>query len=292
VAALSALIATLYREPRLEPIASCQGYGYWALVFRLITSAAYVACGAWFVCKWRPGLPNLDDEVRSMIRFGLHVVSFSATYTFARAVDRIGLGLFYPPDAIGYYQNATTLYDNFIYSALHQLRTVGSTSLSKLQADPAALRQKYEGALSAVAFFVMPVAAILSVTAKDVTVLLLGERWRAAGVLLSIIALRGIFQVIENSQGWLDISLGRADRWRNWGLSAQLAAVLVGLPFGPESVAVASVITSALIAVPSINYAGRPIGASAALVIRCEPTIGRRHRSVGNRLGTANDAAG
>ena len=47
----------------------------------------------------------------------------------------------------------------------------------------------------------MPTAAILSVTAEDLTVLLLGEKWRAAGLLLSIIALRGIFQVVERLTG-------------------------------------------------------------------------------------------
>ncbi len=318
VAAGSPLIATIYSEPRLGPIALCSavtfvlcgvsnlhlallrrtmrfgtiariqvsatltgiviaifaalsGYGYWALVLRPITGALCVAIGAWRACNWRPEFPAFDDEVKSMVRFGLHVVSFSVTYTLARAVDRIGLGLFYRPDVVGYYQNATTLYDSSIYSTLHQLHVVGSVSLSKLQSDPAALRQKYETALSALAFFMMPAAAILSVTAEDVTVLLLGEKWRAAGFLLSIIALRGIFQVVENSQGWLHVSIGRADRWRNWGalsLIAQIAAVLGGLPFGPTGVAAASVVTSLIIAVPSISYAGRPIGIGAALVMR------------------------
>src|SRR6266849_3128720 len=206
-----------------------------------------------------------------MVRFGLHVVGFSVTYTVARAVDRIALGLFYRPDEVGYYQNAITLYDNSIFSALSQLHTVGSAALSKLQSNPAALRQKYEAALSALAFFLMPASAILSVTAQDVTVLLLGEKWRAAGSLLSIIALRGIFQAVEGSQGWLHLSIGRADRWQNWGivsLGVQVAAVLGGLPFGATGVAVASVIASVLIAVPSISYAGRPIGVGAALVIR------------------------
>jgi PST family polysaccharide transporter len=318
VAACSPLIATTYREPRLEPIALCAaitfvlwgvsnlhlallrrtmqfgtiariqvsstlvgivvaismaiwGYGYWALVLRPITSALCVASGAWLACRWRPGFPAFDNEVKSMVRFGLHVASFSVTYTFARAVDRIGLGLFYRPDVVGYYQNATTLYDNSIYSALCQLHVVASASLSKLQSNPAALRQKYEAALSALAFFVMPAAAILSVTAEDITVLVLGEKWRAAGSLLSIIALRGIFQVIEASQGWLHLSIGRPDRWQNWGivsLGVQVAALIGGLPFGPTGLAAASVIASLLIAVPSINYAGRPIGVGAALVMR------------------------
>jgi O-antigen/teichoic acid export membrane protein len=247
------------------------GYGYWALVFRPIATSLCVAIGAWLACRWRPGFPVFDNEVKSMVRFGLHVVGFSVTYTLAKAVDRIGLGLFYRPDQVGYYQNAITLYENSIFSVLAQLHTVGSAALSKLQANPAALRQKYEAALSALAFFVMPTAAILSVTAEDVTVLLLGERWRVAGSLLSIIALRGIFQAVEGSQGWLHLSIGRADRWQNWGivsLGVQVVALLGGLPYGPTGVAVAGVVASALIAVPSISYAGRPIGVGAALVIR------------------------
>jgi len=117
----------------------------------------------------------------------------------------------------------------------------------------------------------MPMAAILSVTGQDLTVILLGEKWREAGVLLSIIALRGIFQVVEGSQGWLHLSIGRADRWRNWGvvsIAAQVVALLGGLPFGAPGVAVAVVMTSLFLAIPSISYAGRPIGVGAALVIR------------------------
>jgi O-antigen/teichoic acid export membrane protein len=252
------------------------GYGYWALVLRPVASALCFASGAWFFCGWRPGFPVIDAEVRSMVRFGLHVVGFSATYTLAKAVDRIGLSLFYRPDVVGYYQNATTLYENSIFSVLLQMHNVGSASLSKLQSNPAALREKYETALSALAFFVMPVAATLSVTAEDVTVLLLGQKWHMAGWLLSILALRGIFQVVEGSQGWIHLSIGRADRWQRWGvvsLCVQVAALLAGLPFGPEGVAAASVIATSLIAVPSIEYAGRPIGIGAAVVIRA---VGRQ----------------
>jgi len=318
VAACSPLIAWVYGEPRLQPIALCiattfvlsgmsnqhmallrrtmqfgrigqiqffgtlagtavavvvaiSGYGYWALVLRPITTSFCVVFGAWFACRWRPGVPVFDDEVKSMVRFGLHVVGFTVAYTLSRAVDRIALGLFYRPDQVGYYQTAMNLYENSIWSALNQMHAVGSASLSKLQTNPAALRQKYEAALSMLAFFLMPVAAILSVTAEDLTLILLGEKWRPAGWLLSIIALRGILHVVEGSQGWLHLSIGRADRWQNWGLIsllAQVVAVFGGLPFGTSGVAWAVVVASSLIAIPSITYAGRPIGIGAALVIR------------------------
>lgn len=318
VAACSPLIARLYHEPQLQPIAlyssitfvlwgasnqhlallrrrmqfgriakiqllgtllgicvaivlALWGYGYWALVARPIANALCVVVGAWLGCRWRPGPPTLDADVKSMVRFGMHVVGFSVTYTVAKAVDRIALGLFYRPEQVGYYQNAVTLYDNSIFQVFAQIHNVGSAALSKLQSNLDALRQKYEQALAAMAFFVMPAAAVLSVTGEDITIILLGEKWRAAGLLLRVIALRGIFQVVEMSQGWLHLSIGRADRWRNWGvisLVVQTAAVLAGLPFGAMGVAVASVAASVLIALPSVDYAGRPIGVGSALVLR------------------------
>jgi O-antigen/teichoic acid export membrane protein len=246
------------------------GYGYWALVVRPIVNALSVAVGAWYLCRWRPGAPVFDDEVFSMIRFGLHVVGFLVLNSVARAMDRIALGLFYRPEVVGYYHNAAILYDNY-FTILNQMHSVASTALSKLQTNPTALRQKYEAALSVLAFFVMPAAAVLSVTGQDLTVLLLGEKWRVAGLVLSILALRGISQVVEGSHGWLHLAIGRADRWRRWGvviLAVQLAAVLAGLPFGATGIAAASVMANFLIALPSISYAGRPIGVGAALVIR------------------------
>jgi O-antigen/teichoic acid export membrane protein len=248
-----------------------RGYGYWALVLRPFTNAFCVAILAWTACRWRPGAPAFDDDVKSMLRFGLHVVGFTVAHTLSRAVDRIGLGLFYRPEQVGYFQNAVNLYENSIVSALSQTHNVGSIALRRLQSNPAALRKKYEVALSMLAFFAMPLSAILSVTAEDLTVILLGEKWRAAGALLTIIALKGIFNVVEGSQGWLHLAIGSADRWRNWGVVTfvvQSAAVLAGLSYGPSGVAIATVVANMLIALPSVTYAGRSIGIGAALVIR------------------------
>jgi O-antigen/teichoic acid export membrane protein len=318
LAVCSPLIAWLYHEPRLQPIAICSavtflfagisgqhlsllrrtmkfgviariqflggivglvlaiviarsGYGYWSLVLRPIASAACIAAGAWLACGWRPGRPVFDAEVRSMVQFGMHVLGFSITYSMMRVADRIALGLVYSPRDVGYYQNAQNMYENAFLAPIAQLHGVGSAGLSKLRSNPAAVRQKYEATLSALAFFVMPTAAILSVIGQDVAVTLLGETWRNSGLLLSIIALRGVVEFIEMSQGWLHVASGRADRWKNWGFVTaivRLIAILGGLSFGAKGVAIAVVGTGWLLALPSVMYAGRPLGIGASLVIR------------------------
>ena len=247
------------------------GYGYWALVLRPVVSAAGIAAGAWLACSWRPGRPVFDAEVKSMVRFGMHVLSFSIISSMMRVADRIALGLVYAPRDVGYFQNAQNMYENAFLVPVEQLHGVGSAGLSKLRSDPGALRQKYEATLSAMAFFVMPTAVTLSVTGQDITVLLLGEAWRNSGLLLSIMALRGLVEFIEFSQGWLHVSSGRADRWKNWGFvsaAVRIIAILAGLPFGAEGVVIALVAAGWLLALPSVIYAGRPLGIGAALVMR------------------------
>jgi O-antigen/teichoic acid export membrane protein len=271
LSALAGLILAVYMAK--------SGYGYWALVFRPIANAAFVAAGAWLVCRWRPGLPVFDAEVRSMVRFGMHVLGFSITNCMTKIADRIALGLFYPPRDVGYYQNAQNMSDNALSFPVGQLHGVASAGLSKLRSNPAALQQKYEAALSALSFFLMPTAAILSVTGQDVAVMLLGQKWRVSGFLLSIMALRGFVEFIEVSQGWLHVSNGRADRWRNAGLAGavvRIVAIMAGLPFGGEGVAIALVVAAWLIAFPSVLYAGAPLGIGTALIVRAvrAPLIG------------------
>ena len=342
LAASSPLIARLYHEPKLEPVALCFsiifvftgisaqhlsllrrtmqfsaiakiqffgalaglaiaivlatfGYGYWALVVRPILSAACVAAGVWTACRWRPSIPVFDSEVKSMILFGMHVLGFSIANCMTSVADRIALGLFYPPRVVGYYQNTRNMYDNALSSPIVQLHAVGSAGLSKLRPHPGALKQKYEATLSLLAFFVMPTAVILSVTGQDLTVILLGETWRESGLLLSIMALRGIVEFIEVSQGWLHVSGGRPDRWKNWGLLSAIVrvlAILGGLPFGAVGVAMALVAAGWLIAFPSVIYAGRPLGIGAALVISGGGrAVARRGNRISCRLVAASNVS-
>lgn len=219
----------------LAVLLATSGYGYWALVLRPILGAACIAAGAWLVCKWRPGLPVFDAEVKSMIRFGMHVLGFSITTTMTGIADRIALGLFYPPREVGYYQNARNMFDNAFSAPIVQLHGVGSAGLSKLRSHPDALRQKYEATLSTLAFFVMPTAGVISVTGQDVAVILLGEKWRVSGLLLSIMALRGMVEFIEMSQGWLHVSGGRPDRWKNSGFVSGIVRVIAILEVCPSA---------------------------------------------------------
>ncbi len=248
-----------------------RGLHYWALVVRPIALTTLLAVGLWVRCHWVPGKPTMTSGVKEMVKFGLHTGGFTFTDYIGRSGDKVAIGYRSGPKPLGYYQNASFIYDNLLDVLVYPLHSVAVSSLSKVRDDLKEFRRLWSKALSTLAFYATPAFGLLAVTSRDLVVLLLGTKWSNAGVLLSILALRGIPHTIERTLGWLHVSAGRSDRWMRYGVVAvcvQMVALFFGLPFGPKGVAIAYVISMFILFIPAIAYAGRPMGIGARDVIR------------------------
>jgi PST family polysaccharide transporter len=252
------------------------GFGYWALVLRPIFANSFLAAGVWIRCRWVPVRPTMTPGVKEMLKFGGNLTGFTMADFAGRSSDRVAIGYRVGPAGLGHYTNALLVYDNMIDVVVAPLHGVAVASLSKLRGDLKELQRLWAKGLSTLTFYSMPTFGILAVTSQDLIVLLLGAKWKNSGVLLSIIALRGIPHVMERTLGWLHVTAGRTDRWMRWGLfalAAQGVALLCGLPFGPVGVACANVTCMFLLFVPAVAYAGRPLEIGARDVIR---VVGRQ----------------
>ena len=201
----------------------------------------------------------MTPSVKVMLGFGGNVLGFSMVDFLAKNMDRIGIGSRSGARLLGYYQSALLVYDNTL-DLTFPLHNVAVASLSKLQSDVTSLRTLWAKALSTLAFYGMPAFGILSVTGQDTIVLLLGEKWSSASLLLSVLALRGPAHLVERTLGWLHVTAGRPDRWMRWGIFAtciQAIALFSGLPFGPIGVVLAYVLSTYLLFVPALASARR-----------------------------------
>ena len=262
--------ANLFSSGLAIGMAFC-GSGYWALVVRSILVAFFLTVGVWWECRWLPGLPKLTSGVKDMLKFGAHLTGFTMTDYAARSGDRVAIGYWYGAGQLGFYQNALMLYENVLSVLTVPLHTVATASLTKLREDIEELKRCWATALASLSFFAMPAFGILAVTGPDAVVLLLGDKWAKAGSLLSIFAFRGIAHIVERTLGWLHVAAGRSDRWLRWGVASslvQLAALGCGLPFGLRGVAIAYTVSTYVLFVPAISYAGSPFGIGPASVIK------------------------
>ena len=247
------------------------GLNYWALVARPVLTAGLTSLGIIAVCRWVPGRPRLTDDVKRLLRFGMNITGFTMLDFVGRSADRVALGVTTNAQQIGYYQQSISLYDNPLYVITLPLHGVAVASLSKLRDNLEELRRSWAKALSHLVFYGMPAFGGLSLLSQDLIVVMLGEKWHYAGVLLSVFAVRGVVHIVERTLGWLHIAAGRADRWRRWGMistTCQLAAIGCGLPFGAMGVAVALTAVTYVLFIPTLAYAGQPLGIGATLVWR------------------------
>jgi PST family polysaccharide transporter len=246
------------------------GLQYWALVLRPLLLTSFIAFGVWALCPWVPGRPAISAGTKEMLRQGLQTAGFLVTDYIGGSTDRIAIGYRSGPILLGYYQNAMFIYENVGALLVLSAHNVVVASLSKAQTNRDELRRLWSKALSTLEFYAMPAYGVLAVVGQDLVVVLFGNKWSHSGVIISILALRGIPQAVERTLGWLHVSAGRTDRWMRWGffaMSAQLMALFCGLPYGPTGVAVAFVISSFILFIPAVAYSGRPLGIGATDVI-------------------------
>jgi PST family polysaccharide transporter len=238
------------------------GWGYWALVAGAITLPLAQSIGAWYLCRWVPSLPRRVPGTASMVRFALHVYGrFSVNY-FARNMDNLLVGWRFGANSLGFYKKAYDLYAGPVSAVTGPLTNVAVSALSRFRQDFVQYRQHIIRALALMAFAGMGLSGVFTLVGKDVIRVLLGPRWDEAGRIFTFFAPGIGVMLLYHSNGWIHLSIGRADRWFRWGiieLTVTGLLFLLALPWGPVGIAVAWTASFLILAIPAFLYAGRPI---------------------------------
>jgi O-antigen/teichoic acid export membrane protein len=238
------------------------GLQYWALVASAIVSQLIMAIGAWIFCKWRPGRPSQWTNVTQMVKFALHTYGrFLLNYS-SRNLDKLLVGKYLGIQPLGYYKKA---YDLFALSAgqvTDPLANVALAALSRFSMDHDKFRRNYLNVIAKITFVSIALSLFLTITAKDIILLVLGPQWNKAAEIFMFFGPGIGLMIISATQGWLHLSLGRADRWFRWGILEFIVTAtffVVGLRFGPSGVAIAWTASFCVLTGPGLWYAGRPV---------------------------------
>jgi len=140
---------------------------------------------------------------------------------------------------------------------------VAVSTLSKLCKTPSKYHSYFLNAVHAIALVGFPSSMFLVANSNHLILLLLGEKWARAAEIFSILGLAGGIQLITSTRAWLFVSQGRTDRWFYTGVVASVVMglfILTGLQFGTKGVAISYTTYVYLALVPSLWYAGAPIG--------------------------------
>jgi PST family polysaccharide transporter len=246
------------------------GWGYWAIVGRVMAFAIVQAAGSWIWCGWRPGLPARRTGIRPMLKFGRDMLSNNFLGFLAENVDKIIIGRFFGAQSLGNYSRAYHLFLAPAQQLSVPLTSVAVATLSRLQDDHEKYRRFFLNAMSMVAFVAFPVSGFLTLAGRSVVRLLLGPQWGQAGTVFCVFAVGIGIHMVYATHYWLHMSLGRTDRLVRWSLTGSaciIASFLIGSPFGPTGMAAAYTIAMHLLILPCLWYAGKPAEVTLSSVI-------------------------
>jgi PST family polysaccharide transporter len=233
------------------------GYGYWALVVMTVTFPLASTIGMWLSAGWVPGLPRREIGLRSMMRFGGTITLNGVVVYIAYNFEKVLLGRFWGADAVGIYGRAYQLVNIPTDNLNGAVGEVAFSALSRIQDDPARLRNYFLKGYSLVLALTIPITLVSTIFAKDAIYVLLGEKWREAVPIFRLLAPTIMIFAMINPFSWLLFATGKVVRSLKIALVIAplvIAGYVLGLPYGPKGVALGYSSAMALWLLPNVAW--------------------------------------
>ena len=203
--------------------------------------------------------------------FGGHLTGFNFLTYWARNADNLLLGRFAGTTELGLYNRAYMLMLLPLTQVGGVLGRVLLPLFSNLQDDHARLRRAVIRLAGTTSLLVFPVLLGLAATAHNFVLVAFGPAWRGAIPLIVILAIAGMPQVFGILSAQVCQAVGQPGLLSRWGVLwnlTALTAIVAGLHWGAEGVAIALAIRGWVVIPIEMMPSKKTIGVGALEVVR------------------------
>ena len=239
------------------------GCGYWSLICQNISLPIVGTVATWIAMPWMPGRPRWTPELRSMVRFGGTVTLNGFVVYVAYNTEKILLGRFWGPAALGLYSRAYQLATLPVQQLTNSVGGVVFPVLSRMQGDPDRLRRFYLKSHSIVVSMTVPVVLGCVLFADEIVRTMLGPKWMAAAAVLRLLAPTVMVFALVNPLSFLLRATGQVGRSLKIALviaPVVILGIVAGLGHGPSGVALGYSAAMVVLAVPLVAWAKHGTG--------------------------------
>ena len=247
------------------------GFGYVALIGNMVAAPVITVACLWFAVRWIPGMPCRGYGLRSALHFGGILTLGNLVVYLGYNAEKVLLGRFWGAAALGLYGKAYSLV-NLPTTQLHSsIYTVVFPALSRLQADRQRLNNSFLQVYTAVVALSIPATICCMLFAEEMIRIALGPKWNGAVPIFRLLGPTVLAFGMINPFGWFLMSTGRVVRSLKMSLVIAplvITAILLGLNYGPNGVALSYSVVMTLLTVPMIIWAVHGTGITFADIMR------------------------
>lgn len=248
------------------------GYGYWSLVWLMLSKSMLVSIFICLFCPWFPKLRFSRASFSSLFGFGSRLMLAGFVATIVNNLYAVLIGRFYNAAQVGFFTQATNLSNYLSQFVASSLQGVTFPIMTSVKEDRERLLKIYYQLISITMLVSLPILLGFAAIADDFVYIFLGEEWLpCVPVLVALCIARTITPISAINMNILN-AVGRSDLFLKVDIAKlpiTLTALFVALPYGIEGLAWAIVCTSFAAFFINAWYPGKlfDYGASKQLVI-------------------------
>ncbi|BAF72498.1 MOP flippase family protein [Sulfurovum sp. NBC37-1] len=245
-------------------ILAMENFGVYALVYATLgrSVATTVLNTLIGIKEHRPSLIYRHKSITPMISFGMFQMGERSLNYVNSQFDVILIGKLLGVEVLGVYTIAKNLSMRPAQIINPVITKVTFPVMAKVQDDIPRLKSIYLKTINYLSSINFPVYLLIAILAEPVILLLFGEKWRDAIILLEILSVYGALRSTGNPIGSLQLARGRADLGFYWTFAMFLAMPLViytGSFWGVSGVAYSLVAAGIFFSFPGWYYMVKPL---------------------------------
>lgn len=254
-------------------VMAANGFAYWGLATQSNVFVLVITIMSYYYSGFRPKLTFSFQPIREMFGFGSKLVVTSICNVVNNNLFSVILGKFYTSADVGNFTQANK-WNNLGHNTItNMLYGVAQPVFTKVDDERGRQKRVFRKLLRFTALLAFPAMFGLSLTANELIVITITEKWLTSASILSLLCIWGAFIPINSLLSNLIISRGRSGTymWCTIGLIVvSLATVLVMayLKSGMWNMLVAFVIVNILWMFVWHYFAKREIGISLFEMLR------------------------
>jgi O-antigen/teichoic acid export membrane protein len=236
------------------------GFGVWSLVALFLINQVISTIVYLTFVQWRPSLYFDKECYKFHIRFGYRLVISSQLNTIFENINNILIGKYFSVKMVGLYERAYTFnnYPTSIISGI--IQKVSLPSLTIVKEDNNELRNVYKNMMLVTFFFSMIIFSFLSIIAKPLFNIILGEAWIEMIPFFRVLGLSFVLYPIHSLSVNILSVFGRSDIFLKLEIYKKILTifvVIIAINFGIAGLIWSNVILSFLSLFLNTHFAGK-----------------------------------
>ena len=188
-----------------------KGYGAWALIMQHLFNTVVDTIILWITVKWKPKKVFSLQRLKGLFSYGWKLLVSSLLDTVYNNLRSLIIGIKYSSADLAFYSKGKHWPALAIENVNSSIDSVLLPTMSRVQDDPAAVRNMTRRAIKTSTYVIAPVLMGLCFVAEPLTRLVLTEKWMPSVPYLRIFCILDIFYPIHTANLNAMKAMGRSD---------------------------------------------------------------------------------